>query len=71
MFEMNKAAGELVVRCNECSYDETFFGRTAHEAWPEARDFGWRAIKQNKQWIHKCPSCVAKWAEQQRMNGNF
>lgn len=45
------------VECDYCSYCEEFDG-TFREIVESMKNEGWIMLKDDGEWMHKCPSCV-------------
>lgn len=59
MITFDKRDRAMDIECNNCGDTSTFYGDFA-TCITEARQEGWKMVKTNFEWKHKCPFCVEK-----------
>ena len=57
---MNRGEEDLEFECDFCGESEFFDKYTNFSAcWEELKYHGWRCFKEDMDWKHKCPACIA------------
>jgi len=54
---MTKVHGKHVFECDTCAAILDSETRDFHEALDVLNEHGWRSVRSNKEWEHRCPRC--------------